>query len=43
MILGFIELECGIEANPEKVSAITNMGLVKTSKEFKGSWDALQL
>ena len=26
MLLGFIVSECGIEANPEKVSAMTNMG-----------------
>ena len=26
MLLGFIVLERGIEANPEKVSAVTNMG-----------------
>jgi len=26
MLLGFIVSQCGIEANPEKVSAITRMG-----------------
>jgi hypothetical protein len=29
MLLGFVVLERGIEANPEKVSAITNMGTIK--------------
>ena len=28
MLLGFIVFECGIEANPEKISAITRMGLI---------------
>ena len=29
MLLGFIVSEWGIEANPEKITAITNMGLSK--------------
>jgi hypothetical protein len=40
MLLGFIVSERGIEANPEKITAITNMGPIK---DFKGSWDALRL
>jgi hypothetical protein len=28
MLLGFIISEHGIEANPEKISIITNMGLI---------------
>jgi hypothetical protein len=32
MLLGFIVVERGIEANPEKVSAITNMGPIKDVK-----------
>jgi uncharacterized protein with von Willebrand factor type A (vWA) domain len=32
MLLGFVVLECGIEANPEKVSAITNMVPIKDVK-----------
>ena len=28
MLLGFIVFEHGIEANPEKISAITRMGLI---------------
>jgi len=39
MLLGFIVSERGIEANPEKVSAIANMGLIRNLKEYKGSWD----
>jgi hypothetical protein len=30
MLLGFIVSERGIEANPEKVTAITNMGPSRT-------------
>jgi hypothetical protein len=33
MLLGFIISEQGIEANPEKIAAITNMGPIK---ELKG-------
>ena len=32
MLLGFIVSEHGIEANPEKVSAVTNMGPIKDLK-----------
>jgi hypothetical protein len=32
MLLGFIVLERGIEANPKNISAITNMGLIKDIK-----------
>jgi hypothetical protein len=32
MLLGFIVSERGIEANPEKIAAITNMGPVKDLK-----------
>ena len=32
MLLGFIVSERGIEANPEKIAAITNMGLIKDMK-----------
>jgi hypothetical protein len=34
MLLGFIVFERGIEANPEKIAAIINMGPIK---RFKGS------
>ena len=32
MLLGFIVFEHGIEANPEKISAITRMGLIQNIK-----------
>jgi hypothetical protein len=32
MLLGFIIFKRGIEANPEKIAAITNMGLIKNLK-----------
>ena len=32
MLLGFIVSERGIEANPEKISAITMMGLIQNIK-----------
>jgi hypothetical protein len=32
MLLGFIVSERGIEANPEKISAITNMGPIQNLK-----------
>jgi hypothetical protein len=32
MLLGFVVSELGIEANPEKISAIMNMGLIKNLK-----------
>ena len=32
MLLGFIVSERGIEANPEKISAITRMGLIQNVK-----------
>jgi hypothetical protein len=32
MLLGFVVLERGIEANPEKISAIMDMGLIKKLK-----------
>ena len=32
MLLGFIISECGIEANPEKISAITRMGSIQNIK-----------
>jgi hypothetical protein len=32
MLLGFIISECGIEANPEKISAITNMDPIQNLK-----------
>jgi hypothetical protein len=32
MLLGFIVFERGIEANPEKIAAITNMGPIKNLK-----------
>src|SRR5688572_2631262 len=43
MLLGFIVSERGIEANPEKIAAITNMGPIKDLKGVQGSWDALRL
>jgi hypothetical protein len=32
MLLGFIVSKHGIEANPEKIAAITNMGPIKDLK-----------
>jgi hypothetical protein len=32
MLLGFIVSECGIEANPEKIAAITKMGPIQDLK-----------
>jgi hypothetical protein len=32
MLLGFIISECGIEANPEKIAAITKMGPIRDLK-----------
>jgi hypothetical protein len=32
MLLGFIVSKHGIEANPEKISAITRMGLIQNLK-----------
>ena len=32
MLLGFIVFERGIEANPEKISAITRMGPIQNMK-----------
>jgi hypothetical protein len=32
MLLGFVVSECDIEANPEKISAIMDMGPIKTLK-----------
>ena len=32
MLLGFIVSEWGIEANPEKIAAITSMGPIKDLK-----------
>jgi hypothetical protein len=43
MLLGFIVSERGIQANPEKIAAITNMGPIKDLKGVQGSWDALRL
>jgi hypothetical protein len=35
MLIGFIVFELGIEANPKKVSAITNMGPIHNLKEVQ--------
>ena len=32
MLLGFIVSKCGIEANPEKISAITRMDSIQNMK-----------
>jgi hypothetical protein len=32
MLLGFVVSECGIEANPDKISAIMDMGPIKSLK-----------
>jgi hypothetical protein len=32
MLLGFVVSECGIEENPEKISAIMDMGPIKNLK-----------
>jgi hypothetical protein len=37
MLLGFIISEHGIEANPEKITIITKMGPVTTSRGFSAS------
>ena len=37
MVLSFIISERGIEANPEKMSAITRMGPIKNIKGFSES------
>ena len=36
-LLGYIVSERGIEANPEKITAISNMGPIRTSRACKGS------
>ena len=41
MLLGFIVSERGIEANPEKISAIARMGLIQNIKGFSESQGAL--
>jgi hypothetical protein len=43
MLLGFIVSERGIEANPEKITAITQMGPIQNVKGYSGSWDASRL
>jgi hypothetical protein len=35
MLLGFIVSKRGIEANPEKITAITWMGLIQNIKEVQ--------
>jgi hypothetical protein len=40
MLLRFIISERSIEANPEKIMAITRMGLIQNIKGYNGSWDA---
>ena len=35
MLLGFVVSECGIEANPEKISAITRMGPIQNIKRVQ--------
>jgi hypothetical protein len=42
MLLGFIVSKPGIKANPEKISAITNMGLIQNLKGCSESWDVWQ-
>ena len=42
MLLGFIASERGIEANPEKVSAITSMGPIRDLKGVQRVMDALR-
>jgi hypothetical protein len=42
MLLVYILSERGIEAIPETVSTIMNMGPIKTSRESSGSWVALR-
>ena len=36
-LLGYIVSERGIEANPEKIAAISNMGPIRNVKAYKGS------
>ena len=43
MLLGFIVSEQGIEANPEKIAAITSMGPIKDLRAYRGSWDVSRL
>ena len=40
MLLGFIISECGIEANPEKISAIMRMGPIQNIKGYNKLQDA---
>jgi hypothetical protein len=44
MLLGFIISECGIKANPKKVSAIAKMGPIQNLKRYsesQGAWQPL--
>jgi hypothetical protein len=42
MLLGFIVFERGIEANPEKIAAVTSMGPSRTWKAYRESRDVLR-
>jgi hypothetical protein len=43
MLLGFVMSKCGIEANPEKISAIMDMGPIKNLKGVQCVTGCLQL
>jgi hypothetical protein len=43
MLLGFVVSKCGIEANPEKISAIMDMWSIKNLKAYNMSWAASRL
>jgi hypothetical protein len=43
MLLGFVVSKCGIEANPEKISAIIDMGPIKNLRAYNVSLAVSQL
>jgi hypothetical protein len=40
-LLGYIIIECGIEANPNQISVVTEMGLIKDVQQLMGCLTAL--
>jgi hypothetical protein len=43
LLLGFVVSKHYIEANLEKITAITRMGPIQEVKGYSGSWDASRL
>jgi hypothetical protein len=41
MLLGYTVSQRGIEANPEKIAALEQMGSIRTSRGSRRCWDAL--